>query len=390
MFIIAVIWSAFFVTNFNIAMMIPLLPFMQQEMAMSSHEAGAVLAALPIAALIGNLVLGPLIDRYGRRRFIMLGSALCGLLFLLTAFARTTELVILYRALAGFCMPMVGASVFGAVADYFPPTERVRITGYVASAAPMAILLSMSLGVVLGGLVGWQAPMLGLAAAALVLSLCTRWLPPTRSELLSTARITPAVYRQRLLSFSLNARTRLILLCYLTYTAATFVFLGLYPSWIVGGGAMPGGPGTTGWLLFLGGLGGLAGAMLSGRLSRLLGEPLQLCAVAAAITALIVLVVPLLTGSFGMQAVAYGGFAFGRDLMLSLMLSGTMMLVPAAERGSLNAMVNVLYQTGSALGALAGAWLYAFRPDFLANAAFSAILFLATGTVLWQVTRRRA
>ena len=43
MFIIAVLWTAFFVINFNIAMMIPLLPFIQRDIGLSAAEAGMVL-----------------------------------------------------------------------------------------------------------------------------------------------------------------------------------------------------------------------------------------------------------------------------------------------------------------------------------------------------------
>ncbi len=71
MFVVAVLWTAFFVINFNVAMMIPLLPFIQRDIGLSPAEAGMVLAAFPVVALIGNLALGPLIDRYGRKRFIV-------------------------------------------------------------------------------------------------------------------------------------------------------------------------------------------------------------------------------------------------------------------------------------------------------------------------------
>ena len=47
-------------------MMIPLLPFIQRDVGLSAFQAGMVLAAFPVTALISNLVLGPFIDRFGR------------------------------------------------------------------------------------------------------------------------------------------------------------------------------------------------------------------------------------------------------------------------------------------------------------------------------------
>jgi hypothetical protein len=41
--------------------------------------------------------------------------------------------------------------------------------------------------------------------------------------------------------------------------------------------------------------------------------------------------------------------------MMALMLGGAMLLVGAAQRGSLNTILNALYQTGAAVGGMASA-----------------------------------
>ena len=146
MFVIVVLWTGFFVINFNVAMMIPLLPFIQRDIGLSPSEAGMVLAAFPVVALIGNLALGPLIDRYGRKRFIVTGAAASAAILLLTAAAHSAIPIALGRAATGLFMPMIGASVFAAVADYIPSPDRSRVAGYVTSAAPIAFLFSISMG----------------------------------------------------------------------------------------------------------------------------------------------------------------------------------------------------------------------------------------------------
>src|SRR5205823_403573 len=107
-----------------------------------------------------------------------------------------------------------------------------------------------------------------------------------------------------------------------------------------------------GAMLFIGEIGGLLGALLSGRLANLRANPLGVCAVAAFATAAIVAAVPFGQGLLAFQTVAYMGFAFGRDMMLALILGGAMRLVPAAQRGSLNAIMNAVYQTGATAGGL--------------------------------------
>jgi len=386
--IVAVVWGGFFLINFNVAVMIPLLPFMQRDLHLGSVAAGAILAAFPLAALVSNLVLGPFIDRYGRKRFIAAGGCGAAVTLLATAFAPDAATVIALRAATGLFMPMIGASVFTAVSDYNPAEARARITGYVTSAAPVAMLLSLSLGVVSGGLLDWRVALAGLAAFAALLAVAAMLLlPPTPLALRATLPIGPATYRARLLSFSGGPDTRLVLLAYLAYSAAIFLFLGLYPAWILeGGGATPA---TVGAMLFVGGLGGVAGALLAGRLARCFRHPLGLCAVAAGATAAGALLTPLAGQGLIGQALIYGGFAFGRDLMLALMLGGAMLLVAPTERASLNAVLNALFQTGAAAGGMASAWLYAADSSYTTSAAAAAALLAAAALMLRRIAVRR-
>lgn len=384
--VVMVLWTAFFVVNFNIAMMIPLLPFIREEVGLSALEAGLVLAAFPVTALVANLALGPFIDRYGRRRFIWTGALACAALFLLTAASRGAVPIILTRAATGIFMPMIGASVFAALADYVPTPQRARMAGYVTSAAPVAFLAAMSMGVVLGGLVAWQLPLIGLAAVALAVAAGAWRLPPTPEGARTTGRITARTYRDRLLSLSLDRATRLFLLSHLAWSLALFLFLGLYPSWLLQAGLAGHGAGAIGTMLLVAELGGLAGALLAGRISRAFVHPLGPCALASAVVALVMLAIPL-GGGMVVQAVAYAVFAFSRDLMLALMLGGAMALVPPAERGSLNSIMNAIYQTGASLGGIASAWLYALRPDFWGNAVAAFALMAATAAMLSIVTR---
>jgi predicted MFS family arabinose efflux permease len=386
MFVISVLWTAFFLINFNVAMMIPLLPFIERDMSLSPFQAGAVLAAFPIVALISNLLLGPFIDRIGRKKFIVTGATACGVLFILTAASQNAVEIALGRGVTGIFMPMVGASVFAAIADYVPIKRRARVTGYVTTAAPIAFLLSMSIGIWLGGLLAWQLPILVLAAVALGLAAAALTLPPTPSDALTEHPVTIRTYRHRLLSLSPDTGTRLLLLSYLCWSAAVYIFLGLYPSWLVEHGLAGHGAGTIGTVLFIGEVGGLLGAFFSSRLVEMFRHPMALCAVAAIGIAAVVIVVPLGHGLLAFQAIAYMAFAFGRDLMLALILGGAMLLVVAAQRGSLNAILNVIYQTGGSLGGMASAWLYALHPSFAANGLVAGCLFAAAGLMLWCIT----
>jgi predicted MFS family arabinose efflux permease len=367
MFITVVLWIAFFLVNFNIAMMIPLLPFIQQDIGLTSAQTGMVLAVFPITALAGNLAVGPWVDRYGRKRMLTLGALASAVVFLATAAATDVVTLTLCRAAVGATMPLLGASVFAAVADYVRPEDRARVSGYVATAAPVAFLLSMSLGVLLAGYIAWQVAFLLIAAVALTMALCATHLPPAPASSLASGPISGATYRKRLLSLSMSGPTRLLLLAHFCWAAAMFIFLGLYPTWIVQHGLAGRSPGTIGVMLFVGEIGGLVGALYSSRFPKPAAHPLGVPALFGFATALIVLSVPFGHDNPVFQAIAYAGYAFG---------------------GSLNAILNAVYQTGATVGVATSSLLYSLSSDFLANAVLSATVFVVSAASLWRITAR--
>lgn len=389
MLVTGILWIAFFVINFNVAMMIPLLPFIQHDLALSAQACGWILAAFPIVALLSNLALGPLIDRFGRKRFITLGSTACCVTLLITAASHSVVMIVLSRAATGLFMPMIGASIFAALADYVPEPKRAKSAGYVTTAAPIAFLCSLSMGVVVGGLLSWQVTVIGLAGVCAVLAALTRTFPAPPPGSLSSSSISWALYKERLTALSASPGTRPLMTSYFCWAVGVYVFLGLYPSWLVQHGLASFGVDTIGAVIFIGEVGGLFGAMFSARLASRFNNPLRLCAYSSIAIALVVQAIPWGEGHPVVQGAAYMAFAFGRDLMLALILGDAMRLVEASRRGSLNSSLNAVYQTGGTLGGLASAWLYGMNGGYFANVMAASLAFVASAVLLHGISRAR-
>jgi predicted MFS family arabinose efflux permease len=292
-----ILWIAFFIINFNVVMMIPLLPFIQRDLHLSPSESGWILAAFPVVALISNLALGPLIDRLGRKLFIIVGGVACCLTLLLTAASHSASMIVLSRAATGLFMPMIGASIFAALADYVPEAKRARAAGYVTTAAPIAFLCSLSMGVMVGGLLSWQVTVIGLAVVCAALAGLALTFPAPPSASLSSSTISRAMYKERLTSLSASPGTRPLMAAYFCWSIGVYVFLGLYPSWLVQHGLSSFSVDTVGSVIFIGEVGGLFGAMLSARLASRFNSPLRLCAVASVAIAAVIQVIPWGEGS---------------------------------------------------------------------------------------------
>ena len=83
---------------------LPALPTLQRELGATIGAAQYTLSALIIAFGFGQLVCGPLADRFGRRPVLLVGLSLYTLASLASAAAASIEALIAWRALQGAAM----------------------------------------------------------------------------------------------------------------------------------------------------------------------------------------------------------------------------------------------------------------------------------------------
>jgi len=110
---------------------------------------------LPLSALL--LIGGAVGDRYGRRRVLMLGTALFGLASLLCAFAPSFTVLLLARSLQGVGAAMLMPNSLGILGSVFTGESRGRAVGTWASAGAIASAVGPPLGGWLVGIAGWRA-----------------------------------------------------------------------------------------------------------------------------------------------------------------------------------------------------------------------------------------
>jgi len=126
---------------------------------------------------IGGLVFGPLADRFGRKRFILLSTALFGLFSLATSFAGSLDQLFLLRFLTGLGL---GGAMPNAVAlgvEYFP--RRMR------ASAVTFVFVGFTIGAAVGGfLASALLPAYGWPAVFLVGGLVPLLLVPLLAALL--------------------------------------------------------------------------------------------------------------------------------------------------------------------------------------------------------------
>jgi predicted MFS family arabinose efflux permease len=164
--------------------LMPLGPQLMRTWDLSPLAFTRLISVYSIVAGLAGLAAAPFMDRFDRRRSLLLfyagfalSTAACGL-------ATSASMLFLARALCGLFGGVAGAVVLAIVGDLIPPTRRGSAMGMIGAAYSVAAALGIPFGLFLANRFGWPSPFLFLATlAALNAVLLWHLLPPIRSHL---------------------------------------------------------------------------------------------------------------------------------------------------------------------------------------------------------------
>jgi AAHS family 4-hydroxybenzoate transporter-like MFS transporter len=131
-------------------------PSIIQAFGLGAGALAPILTAGIVGMVLGAMVLGLMGDKFGRRPTIIGSVALFGFASLATAFAQTTEQILVLRFIAGLGMGGATPVVLSLAAEYGSARQRGTIM--------TTVLLGLPAGAILGGLlaarmlpsIGWQ------------------------------------------------------------------------------------------------------------------------------------------------------------------------------------------------------------------------------------------
>jgi len=131
-----------------------------------------------LALALALPVLGYCCDRVQHRRLLLPALVMLAASTLAMACSANLGLAIASRVLAGIATAAILPAVLAIVADLLAPTKRVAALGLVVLGITLGTLLTPMLAGNLARSLGWQGPLVLLAAGCLgVMLLAARWLP---------------------------------------------------------------------------------------------------------------------------------------------------------------------------------------------------------------------
>ena len=221
--LIALLCGATLVITANMGMLGPLLLQLSAEFRVSLAQAGLLASATALPWALAAPLLGPLSDRFGRRRMLVTSMAGLGLATLSGAFASGFGLLLAVRVIAGVLASAGPTSVMAAVADDFPSARRASALGWVNAGFGFSALLGVPAVGVVAGAFGWRAAFIAMGLATLLLAALIRWRMPARPGRPAGTGAMLAAYRRVFASPALAP-----LLAANVLERSVFATLGLY------------------------------------------------------------------------------------------------------------------------------------------------------------------
>ena len=185
-------------------------PLMTKDLEIAPPAFGAVFSAALAGLALGALALGPLADRFGRKRVLIGATLAFGLFTLLTAAASSLGELLAFRFLTGVGLGGAMPSFISLASDYVPRRMRGSVTSLLWAGFPLGGVVGGLLGSRIIPAFGWRSVFIAGGAPALILAgvlalalpeslgdLLRSGAPPARVAAASDGRSDALLYQTR-------------------------------------------------------------------------------------------------------------------------------------------------------------------------------------------------
>ena len=139
------------------------LLFIKPEFHLSAFHASLVVAAVPLGAIAGAAMSGPISDSRGRREAIIGSAGLFAAGAIVSAVAQDEAMLVISRVAVGIAIGVASAAAPVYISEVAPPEHRGRLVSFFQLAVTIGILAAYLVGLALSPSEDWRL-MLGLGA----------------------------------------------------------------------------------------------------------------------------------------------------------------------------------------------------------------------------------
>lgn len=170
---------------------LPALPALTRALGATLEQAQLTMSALILAFGFAQLMWGPVADRIGRRRVLLVGLAMHALASIGATFAASIEALVAWRVLQGVALAAAVVCARALVRDLYDPVEGAQVMSLGLSGLAVIALLGPALGGVATMFAGWRSALALVSAAGIATLAWVAWRLPETARTLNPHATAP-------------------------------------------------------------------------------------------------------------------------------------------------------------------------------------------------------
>ncbi|MFO8173131.1 MAG: MFS transporter [Longimicrobiales bacterium] len=373
------LWLLVFSASSQIMIISPILPQIGEELGIADTLLGTLVTAYSLMVGLFAIISGPISDRMGRRRILLMGTGVMTLALICHYLVVDYFTFLAVRVFAGMAGGILSGAAVSYIGDYFPYNRRGWAVGWVMSGSAFGQIAGIPMGVAMAEGFGFRTPFY-VFAVTMAMTYVLVWLrvpqPPIRAREGSlTIRGAVSDYRAMLRKKEIAAAALAFFLMFLGVS----IYIVYFPTWLersVGFSSY-----QVATLFFVGGIANVLSGPQAGKLSDRIGRKLIVLLSCVGLFIVMLLTTVVIRDIW----IAYPVF-FLTMILVAMRISPfsalLTALVPDHNRGSLMSLTVALGQVGFGLGGAMAGPFYASL-GYGSNTVIGAVSVLGMGLIVW-------
>lgn len=373
------LWLLVFSASSQIMIISPILPQIGEELGIADTLLGTLVTAYSLMVGLFAIISGPISDRMGRRRILLMGTGVMTLALICHYLVVDYFTFLAVRVFAGMAGGILSGAAVSYIGDYFPYNRRGWAVGWVMSGSAFGQIAGIPMGVAMAEGFGFRTPFY-VFAVTMAMTYVLVWFrvpqPPIRAREGSlTIRGAVSDYWAMLRKKEIAAAALAFFLMFLGVS----IYIVYFPTWLersVGFSSY-----QVATLFFVGGIANVLSGPQAGKLSDRIGRKLIVLLSCVGLFIVMLLTTVVIRDIW----IAYPVF-FLTMILVAMRISPfsalLTALVPDHNRGSLMSLTVALGQVGFGLGGAMAGPFYASL-GYGSNTVIGAVSVLGMGLIVW-------
>lgn len=378
--IIFPLWLLLFAASSQVMIIAPLLPQIGLEIQTSEKVLGYLITVYATALGICAILIGPLSDKIGRRKILLLGSFAMTIFLLAHSGADSFLSLLIIRTATGFSAGILSGAAVSYVGDYFSYEKRGWANGWIMSGIAMGQILGIPMGTFLAEGFGFKFPFILFGIIMGITFLLVLFFVPQPEVILQKKKIT---FKNSIIKYrNLLKRPdiRAVALSYFLMFLSLSIYIIYLPLWLNQKFNIS--SSDFGWLFCVGGIINAITGPRAGKLSDQIGRKKMIISSCIGLAILMFFTTYLIVDFF----VAYLVFPMVM-LLIAIRISPfqalSSELVNSKNRGSLMSLLVSIGNIGSGFAGVMAGYLFE-SAGYLSNTIFGGIAIILTAFLVWK------